>query len=361
MICPKGLHGLTTDARSICGVSDGARVEVYECSGLRLASSLPLSAPKSVDDDPATADAQIVIGEERGFPSERPSDEVIAEFVEDDFPYYTFCRVGDGIVGRMGSVGDFEISGDLSKVVCHPYVGGRHHLLPVIIPGAIAAFLMNMAGQFVLHGSAVDIDGRALAFVGQSGQGKSTMAALFCAAGAALVTDDVLPLVFTTDSEGRGSVDCLKAGTEIRLREGSTSLIERFTDEVEVRDTVDLRRAVSPLTTGRDRIPLGAIIVPHPDHHHPEVAARLLKAGEANFLLGRHQRIQGWRDAEQLRRQFEDAGRVAGAVPVFDVSVPWGPPFADDLVADVLEACDLTDAFGQLESTNGPSDVQPAV
>ena len=188
---PRGLHQLTTDARNIGGVidgarADGARVEVYEVSGLRLASSLPLSAPKSADGDPATADVQIVIGEEREPPSERPSEDVIAEFVEDDFPFYTFCRVGDSIVARMGSVGDFEISGDLSTVVCHPYVGGRPDLLPIIIPGAIAAFLMNMAGRLVLHGSAVDLDGRALAFVGQSGQGKSTMAALFCAAGAAL-------------------------------------------------------------------------------------------------------------------------------------------------------------------------------
>jgi len=326
-----------------------------------LASFLSLSAPKSADDDPTTADVQIVIGEEREPPSERPSEDVIAEFVEDGFPYYTFCRVGDGIVGRMGSIGDFEISGDLATVVCHPYVGGRHDLLPAIVPGAIAAFLMNMAGRLVLHGSAVDIGGRALAFVGQSGQGKSTMAALFCAAGAALVTDDVLPLVLDPDGEGPDSVNCMKVGTEIRLREGSTSLIERFSDGVAVRDTVDQRHAVSPLTTGRDQIPLGAIIVPHPDHQHPSVAARRLDIGEASFLLGLHQRIQGWRASEHLRRQFDDVGRVVGAVPVFDVSVPWGPPFADDLAAKVLEACGLADVFGQPESTDGPSDVEPAV
>ena len=152
-----------------------------------------------------------------------------------------------------------------------------------------------------------------------------------------------------------------KAGTEIRLREGSTSLIDRFLDGVVVRDTADLRRAVSPLATGRDRLPLGAIIVPHPDREHPQVTARLLKVGEASFLLGLHQRIQGWRASEHLRRQFEDVGRVAEAVPVFDVSVPWGPPFADDLVAMVLEACGLTGVFGQPEATDGPSAVGHAV
>ena len=341
-------------------------VEVYECSGLRMASPLSLSAPKSTDSDPATVDVRIEIGEERQPPSVRPSDDVIAELIVDGYPFYTFCRVGDRIVGRMGSIGDFEMSADLSTVVCHPYAGGRSEVLPIVIPGTIAAFLMNMAGRFVLHGSAVDLSGKALAFVGQSGQGKSTMAALFCAAGAALVTDDVLPLEFGPASAPESgpayapasgpasapkghrpdSVFCLRAGTEIRLREGSVSLIDRFWDDVVVRDTADQRRAVSPSATGRDRVPLAAIVVPHPDRKYPQSAARLLDVGEASFVLGRYQRIEGWHAADHLRRQFEDVGRVVAEVPVFDVSVPWGPPFGDDLVAGVLEACGLTGVFG---------------
>lgn len=360
------MHPWRTGSRSIGDVSNGASVEVYECSGLRLASSLPLSAPRSTDGDPASADVRIEVGEERTPPSERPSEDVIAELVIDEYPFYTFCRVTDGIVARMGSIGDFEISADLSTVVCHPYVGGRPEVLPIVIPGTIVAFLLNMAGRFVLHGSAVDVGGRSLAFVGQSGQGKSTMAAMFCAAGAALVTDDVLPLDFASIAvgpagAGPAAVYCLPSGTEIRLRDGSASLIDRFEDDIAVRDTADLRRAVSPSATGHDRIPLAAIIVPHPDRQNPRVTARLLDAGEASFVLGRYQRIEGWRATDQLRRQFEDVGRVVAAVPVFDVSVPWGPPFAEDLVHEVLEACGLTGVFGQPDSDKGTSNAQRAV
>ncbi len=346
---------------SIARVSNGASVEVYECSGLRLASQLPLSAPLSIDGDLASADVTIAIGEERTPPSERPSADVIAELILDGYPFYTFCRVGDDIVGRMGGIGDFEISGDLTKVVCHPYVGGRHEVLPIVIPGTITAFLMNMAGQFVLHGSAVDLGGRCLAFVGQSGQGKSTMAAMFCALGAALVTDDVLPLEFGTGRNGSGPVFCLPGGSEIRLREGSASLIDRFVTDVAVRDTADQRRAVSPGSTGRDRVPLSAIVVPHPDRLHPQVTARRLGAGEASLVLGRYQRIEGWRSTEHLRRQFEAVGQVVVAVPVFDVSVPWGPPFADDLVTQVLEACGLTDLLGRLAESDGTRQMETGV
>ena len=336
-------------------------MEVYECSGLRVASEVPLSAPRATDGDPVTADVRIELGEERTPPTARPSEDIIAELIIDEYPLYTFCRVGDAIVGRMGSVGDFEFSADLSRVVCHPYEGGRPELLPIIIPGTITAFILSLTGRFVLHGSAVDLNGRALAFVGQSGQGKSTMAAMFCASGGTLVTDDVLPVEFGSGDVDGDAVFCLPSGTELRLREGSVSLIDRFWTDVTVRGTEDQRHAVSPPATIRDRVPLAAVVVPHPDRQSPHVSARRLGVGEASLVLGRYQRIEGWRATDYLRRQFEDVGRVAAAVPVFEVSVPWGPPFGEGLVTELLEACGLTDLLGSWAESDGNPHMEAGV
>jgi hypothetical protein len=49
---------------------------------------------------------------------------------------------------------------------------------------------MHLRGQHVLHASAVERDGRALAFTAMSGTGKSTLAASFVARGFSLVADD---------------------------------------------------------------------------------------------------------------------------------------------------------------------------
>ncbi len=327
-------------SRNVEDVSGAAAVDVYECSGLRVASEVPLSAPLAVG-DPSAPDVTIELGDECDPPFERPSADVVAEFIRDDFPWYTFSRVEGGYVGRLPGIADFEISNDLKRVVVRPVTGGRSNVISIVLPGTVVAFLLSMGGQCVLHGSAVDIGGEALAFVGVSGQGKSTMAAMFCAEGAALVTDDVLPLEFDLSGPGPGSVRCRRAGQEIRLREKASSLADRFGSAVTVRLTEDDRQAVAPLMSDKALLPVRAIVLPRPDRENVTVSVRPLGTGEAALALSRCQRIEGWRGPAELRRQFEDTVRVAESVPVFEVAVPWGPPFATDLHEQVLAACGL--------------------
>ena len=53
-----------------------------------------------------------------------------------------------------------------------------------------------------LHGAAVVAAGEAFAFIGPAGQGKTTLAAAFLHRGAALLSDDILPLRATPDGTG---------------------------------------------------------------------------------------------------------------------------------------------------------------
>jgi hypothetical protein len=318
---------------------------VYECSSLRVSSTISLSAPRLDGAHPSMVDLTIEMGEARAPTFGRPSADVIAELITDGYPRYAIYRVRDGYVCRITSVGDFVIDADLSKVTCHPFVGGRTDVIPIVTTGTIMAFILAMGGRCVLHGSAVERGGNALAFVGASGQGKSTMAALFCAAGASLVTDDVLPLEFELVAGEADAVHCLRSSNEIRLREKSASLADRFDQRTGVRVTADERFAVEPLASALARSPLTAVVLPRPDREHSEISARVLPPGEASFWLNRCQRIEGWQDRDHLRRQFVDMGRVAASVPVYEVSIPWGPPFAHDLTERVLDGCGLNQFF----------------
>lgn len=58
--------------------------------------------------------------------------------------------------------------------------------------GIVMAVVLHQRGQFVLHGSAVTITGTSIAFLGQSGEGKSSMAAALYAQGHDLLSDDLL-------------------------------------------------------------------------------------------------------------------------------------------------------------------------
>jgi hypothetical protein len=67
----------------------------------------------------------------------------------------------------------------------------RLHLLSTVL-----AVLLHQRGLLVLHASAASVDGEAVAFVAESGTGKSTLAAAFRARGHRLVADDIVPVEF---------------------------------------------------------------------------------------------------------------------------------------------------------------------
>lgn len=68
--------------------------------------------------------------------------------------------------------------------------------IQVIIVGLPFATLLHQRGFLLLHGSCVEVDGRAIAFVGDSGMGKSTLAAAMHARGHNLIVDDLIAIRF---------------------------------------------------------------------------------------------------------------------------------------------------------------------
>jgi hypothetical protein len=90
---------------------------------------------------------------------------------------------GTAVVANDGSLVDYYIE-----------PGADEDAIGLAVTGPIAVFILHMRGRPSLHASAVVSNGRAVAFVGPAGQGKSTMAAAFLRKGAEFFSDDVLPL-----------------------------------------------------------------------------------------------------------------------------------------------------------------------
>ncbi|MDX2437130.1 MAG: hypothetical protein QNL88_08795 [Acidobacteriota bacterium] len=102
------------------------------------------------------------------------------------------ARTDAGFVLSFPSLADFDVSAAGDRVTARPGpncspVTLRHLLLDQVLPRIIAH-----GGRLVLHASAVEIDGSAVAFAGPSGIGKSTLAASFHVAGFPAFTDDGL-------------------------------------------------------------------------------------------------------------------------------------------------------------------------
>lgn len=234
-----------------------------------------------------------------------------------------------GLRLAFGGAGSFSVSPTLDAVVAHGDPQQGEALLPVLVSGNVLDVLLTLRGHHVLHASAVDADGGATAIVGQPGRGKSTLAALLAPASRGLVTDDLLRV----DLSSRGVV-CFRGSSRVRLRPNAWSLA----DAGLVAPTADGRRALRLVATDRDELPLARVIVPMLSRDDTALRVRRLSNQDAFRALGAFPRLSGWRAPDVLQRQFLACAELAGRVPVFLAHVPWGPPFAEDLGADLLEA-----------------------
>jgi hypothetical protein len=78
------------------------------------------------------------------------------------------------------------------EIVVAPSPRVKDEILRLFILGSGIAVLLHQLGLLVLHGSAVDIEGSAVAFVGDKGWGKSTIAAALHMRGHRFLTDDLV-------------------------------------------------------------------------------------------------------------------------------------------------------------------------
>jgi hypothetical protein len=307
---------------------------IYNFAGLRLRSPIALGTRLSTG---SSFDMDVVVEQPRPLPFERPSTDVIAERRVDNIVHYTICQVPGGVTARFFGLGEFFISESMDKIVCHVAPGLETEYLSILLTGSIPAYLHAVQGRTVLHASAVGLDDGCIAFIGPSNQGKTTLAATLAAAGALLLTDDVLVL----DLDPSGVVQARRGGCELRLRPGTETILDRFPLNTPRRPTVDQRTAVLAPPAAETRLALSAIVFPRPDLDATQVQARRLSLGEATLLLAANQRIEGWQHSAALVQQFQAVADVAERVPVLELSLPWGPPYDPDLPSQILDACAL--------------------
>ncbi len=101
------------------------------------------------------------------------------------------------------NIGKVKLSNG-NRIIVDLKHSNKNQIIPYLL-GPVMAMLLHQRGFLVLHGSSVKINGRAIAFLGYSGLGKSTMAINFYMKGYPLITDDILAINF--DKNGSPSVN----------------------------------------------------------------------------------------------------------------------------------------------------------
>jgi hypothetical protein len=116
--------------------------------------------------------------------------------LDDGSDWLRFGRTNTGYLLRFPLYADVALTLNGDQIIFYPYTNLpsetiRHLLLDQVLPLAFSC-----QGWLVLHASAVIAPHGALAFVGVSGNGKSTLAASFTQCGYPLLTDDCLLMQF---------------------------------------------------------------------------------------------------------------------------------------------------------------------
>lgn len=132
--------------------------------------------------EPETGRASDVVVRYGSLPTPGPMDGYYTSRVTEEGVYYYVKEVG-GILVANGR-----------EIIIDPLPGGEDAGFRFLVGGVGLTLVLHQRGKLVLHASAVDMSGVAVAFVGWRGMGKSTTSATLHARGHTLITDDLLVL-----------------------------------------------------------------------------------------------------------------------------------------------------------------------
>jgi hypothetical protein len=224
-----------------------------------------------------------------------------------------FFRQGAGYLLRFPELADFEVSADGFSVQGFPAPGVTSPTVEHLYLNQVMPLALSRQGKLVLHGSAVDIGGQGVAFLGESGRGKSTLAASFATEGTRFLTDDGLLLEWVVDR-----CMILPSHPSIRLWEDSQDALvsERTAMAPAVSFTSKSRFLAGPGIAFCDEArPLRRLFfLGEGEVETPTIEP--LRPAEALIELVKHSFLLDIEARDMLARHFDDLSRLA-ALPIY--------------------------------------------
>jgi len=222
-----------------------------------------------------------------------------------------------GYLINSSRYGRFRITRDGAHVRCAPTDPSNWYWWGLLI-GQVLPLVAVLHGLEVLHASGVVIDGRACAFSGAPGAGKSTLAVNLALGGAELLSDDVVALRV---EEGR--VIAEPGAALVNLREEQSRQLEdmgsnELGEVVGESNKVHLRAdRLAPPT------PLGALYLLEPAPAGSSTTIELENPVDPRDLLAATF-VPYVSFAQRVITQLEIAALIERAVPVFGVKIDRG-------------------------------------
>jgi hypothetical protein len=223
--------------------------------------------------------------------------------------------------------GAFALDGAATLVRCAPEPmpawRWQRYLIAQVLPWAAV-----VRGLEVLHASAVEVGGRAIAITGPSQAGKSTVAAAWLAAGARLVADDVVAITLA------GGEPLVHPGPAIlSVRPATAALVAGIPGRLIGEDEHGRRLAV-PGADGPLR--LGALVFVERSADAVGITVERVRAPDPRRLLGSTFNL-ALRSPSRLERLLDASAAIAARVAVLDARAGLSAP-PGEIVAALTDA-----------------------
>jgi hypothetical protein len=239
--------------------------------------------------------------------------------LEDGTLWSEFHRCGVDVLLRFPGIADYAVPKDARAATCWPSPGTGAATRDHVYINQVMPFLLARRGRLAFHASAVATGASAIAFVGCSGRGKSTLAASFAAAGHPFLTDDGLILA---EREGGYLVEpthpSLRLWDDSRealaVAAGGTAEAVSYTDKARLLAGGDLPFCDRPMPLAR------AWFLEAEDAPEPRIER--LSGGAALFEWVQHAFLLDLDDPAAVEAHFTAVARFCSAVPCYRLSFP---------------------------------------
>lgn len=286
----------------------------YGVYGVTIASEIPLALPQGRGEGLLTIALRQV-------PAEAIAEAIRGAALTTKEDWFDYALLVDGAsYVRWRGVGEFLASRDGRKIACCPAPGAHEESFQVYLLGQAFSFALVKAGFEPLHATVLERSGEAIGLVGESGQGKSTLAACFLAAGARLVTDDLMLV-----APGGPPLRVFPGPARLKLLpDAAERLMGPGAAQVPMNPETD--KHVIPVPAGSHCLEpprlRGLYVLEHTDPLQPGIRIEPLAGREGFLALVGHTFNRYLADPERLRRQMAEVTRLLAAVPVKRIVYP---------------------------------------
>ncbi|NLW49904.1 MAG: hypothetical protein GXY85_03555 [Candidatus Brocadiaceae bacterium] len=256
----------------------------------------------------------------------------------DGSAWYSVGVVPQGHLVRFYGMADFVLDPDGRCLSCRPEPRLPRQTLCHLLLDQVLPLALSRRGRVVVHAGAVLIGGEAVAFLGETGRGKSTLVSSFGLDGAPLLSDDSIIV-----SEDGGALSVVATYPSLRLwRDSVETLFGADTALPQVAHYTGKRR-LSPADTGmtwhEGPVRLrGAYLLAPPgqtaDADGITIAPVSLRDTAMELMKGTFHLLVDDRDL--LRREFERIVRWSRMVPLFRLSYPRHYSLLQDVRTAIL-------------------------